>query len=142
VRGHTHAHTRTATQTHMHCTLLLLHATSCAVTCLYITVTYTVLLTFTPLYTTSQLITHLSSPPILSTPLHCSSPISLHPQSSLGLAQQFVRYPNVSRSLSHYYAGLETGDLQSVGLMVTKVRQGWRLRQREGDGGRLREREG
>jgi hypothetical protein len=35
-----------------------------------------------------------------------------------------VRYPNVSRSLSHYYAGLETGDLQSVGLMVTKVRDG------------------
>jgi hypothetical protein len=35
-----------------------------------------------------------------------------------------VRYPNVSRSLSHYYAGLETGDLQSVGLMVTKVREG------------------
>jgi hypothetical protein len=30
----------------------------------------------------------------------------------------------VSRSLSHYYAGLETGDLQSVGLMVTKVREG------------------
>jgi hypothetical protein len=44
--------------------------------------------------------------------------------SSVGLVQQFVRYPNVSRSLSHYYAGLETGDLQSVGLMVTKVREG------------------
>lgn len=43
---------------------------------------------------------------------------SLH----LGLVQQFVRYPNVSRSLSHYYAGLETGDAQAVGLMVMKVR--------------------
>lgn len=44
---------------------------------------------------------------------------SLH----LGLVQQFVRYPNVSRSLSHYYAGLETGDAQAVGLMVMKVRE-------------------
>jgi hypothetical protein len=55
-----------------------------------------------------------------------------------------VRYPNVSRSLSHYYAGLETGDLQSVGLMVTKVREGWRERrergEREREGGRERER--
>ena len=48
-----------------------------------------------------------------------------------GLVQQFVRYPNVSRSLSHYYAGLETGDAQAVGLMVMKVSREERGRERE-----------
>ena len=43
--------------------------------------------------------------------------------SVIGLVQQFTRYPNICRSLNHYFPGLETGDAHSVGLMVLKVRK-------------------